>query len=199
VNELKDMFVRKMVVGPQAWGRHNLDNPNAHKGMIWHLFDHHHLPDDAEGWNFRVDESGENRVFCILSRYAPQINPNKFGDMIIDVKHIKDPAKNFAKGTRIPFRVRVNPVTRINDRRVPKKTEEVPDWVAKQFNGIAKCACKVEKVGVQISYKGNQTITHHCVDVIGLLEIEDSELFVALLTKGIGHAKRYGFGLIILG
>lgn len=190
------MYITRLLIDKRTWYRYNLDNPNAHKGMLWHLFAHHNLPYNSGGFVFRVEKRNENFAIFVLSKLDPKSDELKNDRISVDIKMIPDTI--FTNGSRYFFKTRVNPVRFLNGKRVPKDSNDVPDWIAKQMEKAAKCICKVENVGVQVSYKNGQVLTHHSVDVRGLVEIINSNAFIDLLTNGIGRARRYGFGLIAL-
>ena len=189
------MYLTRILIGHQDWHRRRLDNPNAWKGMLWHLFDHYSLPHNSGGYLFRVDKKGEYRIVLVVSGLAPNLKTIVGKDIEIKSKFISDSV--FIRGAKYRFFTRVNPVITRNSRREPYSNKDIPNWISKQMGDAARCCfCKIENVGVQWCLKDNMAIPQHSVDISGLLEVSDPKKFVDLICKGIGKSRRYGFGMI---
>ncbi|TDC60488.1 type I-E CRISPR-associated protein Cas6/Cse3/CasE [Micromonospora sp. KC207] len=121
------------------------------------------------------------------------------------------------KGQRWAFRLTANP-TRTGRRRVDASTTQrfghvTPvqqvEWltsraerngftVARQTDGELNLVTYDRQVRRFMRNRGEKQVTLVMATYDGVLEVEDPELFRGALTRGIGHARAYGCGLLTL-
>lgn len=196
------MWTVRLIVPWRDWLRRGFNNPNAHHGFLWHMFDHHGLPENQGGYVFRSDRSRGGPEFLVASQYEPKTEFSEWVESGIraDVNFIPDDV--FAKGKQFRFVSRLSP--QIRDQKTGKKRpmpqEDVPSWIKHQVRESSICACGVAAVeGAQVCRsRDGSVITNHVVSVRGALEVKDEKLFVKMLVEGIGRGKRFGLGMIVL-
>lgn len=186
---------------------------DAGHGLIWTLFSDD--PNKKRDFLFRETRDGQ---FLIVSQNAPQFDANTWE---IKSKPYKPIIQN---GQRFGFALRVNPTKAIKldgsekSKRVdvlmhakmqkgsvlsPEEREEIGlQWLSQK---LAREGAKLEAnlshilqyTQIKLPYK-NEKATISVIDVEGTLEVTDANLFQKALTKGIGHGKAFGLGLILL-
>lgn len=101
------------------------------------------------------------------------------------------------------FKVKVNPTFRrkADHRRLALFDEQrIIDWVTRKFDAIG---CRVENLSLTAPQKhhfkkSDKQGTVVTVDVSGLLYVRDAEAFKQGVDAGIGPAKGFGHGLLML-
>lgn len=92
-------------------------------------------------------------------------------------------------------------------RDTPRGREEVyREWLARELSrggaaGLVQARLGGFRLKRLLRHDGDrksQTITRPDVRFQGLLEIEDSDAFTALLTRGLGRHRAFGFGMLLL-
>ena len=112
------------------------------------------------------------------------------------------------------FRLRANPTKKIrvdkpdggrklNGRRVPLCTrEELAAWIRRkgEAGGFAvhEDALRILRLGREAFEKKGMRGIHSAVEFEGALEVTDAKQFYETFTSGIGSAKAFGFGLLVL-
>lgn len=135
-------------------------------------------PADEESWKTKpIPETYFNRV-----RYAFQLcaNPTK---------------KTSKQGTD-------GSLTK-NGRRVPlSKREELVEWIKRKAvqGGFAvdEATLRTFSRGREYFNKKSQTGLHSAVEFQGLLAVTDPAQFHETFTRGVGPAKAFGFGLLVI-
>ena len=186
---------------------------DAGHGLIWSLFADD--PDKSRDFLFRETREGQ---YLIVSQNPPQFDAN-----IWEIKS-KPYAPNIQNGQRFGFALRVNPTKAIKveagkpskridvlmhakkqkgEKLSPEEREEIGiEWLAQK---LAREGAKLEKdysqilqyFQVNLSKKGANAVIS-VIDVEGVLEVTDADLFQKALLNGIGHGKAFGLGLILL-
>lgn len=186
---------------------------DAGHGLIWSLFADD--PDKSRDFIFRETREGQ---FLIVSQ-----NPPRFDENIWDIKS-KPYAPNIQNGQRFGFALRANPTKAIKvegsekskridvlmhakkqkgEKLSPEEREEIGlDWLAQK---LAREGAKLEKDYCQIMQysqiklpKKNENATISVIDVEGVIEVTDANIFSNALLRGIGHGKAFGLGLLLL-
>lgn len=111
---------------------------------------------------------------------------------------------NLAKGDLLRFRVRANPtVTREGKRHGLVRHDEQVNWIERQLltNGSALKEVKVLDSGREVFRRRREgaPITLVGTTYEGALQVDDPELLRTAVSRGIGHGRSFGFGLITLG
>jgi CRISPR system Cascade subunit CasE len=146
---------------------------------------------------FRVYEGEENTTVLVFSPEIPQKLP--WGDW--EVKQIPE---HYYDHKKYVFSLRANPTIRkykgkeIKGSRYP--TKDIQDWINRKAerHGFQILNLNINPLGYQISYKGRTPIPHYAVDFDGVLEVTDSAKFKTAALGGVGSAKVFGFGLLLL-
>ena len=187
--------------------------------MLWQLFEPD--PDAERDFLYRREiRHGRPRYF-LLSRRPPV---NSLGLWRIDPpRHF---APRLRTGQRLAFSLRVNPVVTRDGKRhdvvmdhkhrigwkAMKPAERPPlqqviheagsDWLHKR---AGKHGFEIEPELLQVegyhqhqSRRGKRVIRFSTLDFAGLLCVTDPEAFSAMLTRGIGPAKSFGCGLMLI-
>jgi CRISPR system Cascade subunit CasE len=198
-----------------------LDPYGQHQAM-WQLFD---LPSNAArtgtAFLFRHEWHGDLPVFYILSRHIPQ---DREGSWNIQSKPYRP---QLEAGDRLHFKLRVNPVVTRNGKRHDVvmdakqrlrwrelRPEERPSLNALAYEaGTAWLAGRAEKLGFTsvpanlladgyrthvVHSRGRTPICFSTLDLSGMLTVIDSEKFLGTLYSGIGPAKGFGCGLLLV-
>jgi CRISPR-associated protein Cas6/Cse3/CasE subtype I-E len=108
---------------------------------------------------------------------------------------------SIAVGSEFLFTARLNPVVtkRIDEKgkRYPVEQNNLRGWINRKLEDAGMMAEFVYSTeGPRISVKKEHKITLSSVFVTGMCQIKDVSRFKAALTKGIGHSKGLGFGML---
>lgn len=103
------------------------------------------------------------------------------------------------------FTVRFCPVVQSEKGVIPlKKEEEVVHWLLKResFFGVCFHEDSLMKTGsgtLFMSQKGNpKKIRIDYVEMTGVFDVNDSDLFLTMIENGIGRSKGFGLGMFQL-
>lgn len=157
----------------------------------------------------RVDRKEETYRVLILSRSSPA-KPNWCPTDCFGTKPV--PEDYFAR-SRYRFSLLANPTRKIrsdksgertkNGRRVPiTQRKELIEWLQRKaaVGGFDINANSLRTVprGREFFHKANSHGTHTAVEFQGELTVTDPQQFRATVTNGIGTAKAFGFGLLVI-
>jgi len=171
------------------------DNYTWHQAL-WEAFPGR--PDDNRDFLFRVDDKHPwFRVF-LLSAIRPV--PQSWGHW-----QTKQVAETFLNRRQYAFQLKANPtMRRCHDRRrVGICTEAgLRQWMLRKAEQHG-FALDTESLVIgapieEIFTRGQQLGKHISVDFKGYLTVTDRNSFKAAFEKGIGPAKAFGFGLLML-
>ena len=191
-------------------------NPYELHRAIWELF-----PDRAEDirdFLFRVEvlEPNKGARVLMLSQSAP-VQRSEHSQVLA----IRDWAPMFAKGQRLRFRLRANPVKSVADdskgiktgnngkqyakrARVPLIHEEQQQaWLERKLESAAMLEQLVIQREVPLWFSkanGKQRMAGKVQPVLfdGVLEVKEPQALLECLQKGVGPAKSFGCGLLSL-
>lgn len=190
-------------------------NPYDMHRAIWRLFpgeaaESRRTPDQPRrGFLFRVEDHRPGRPAQVLiqsrCRPQPEATLNLIGSREINPQP--------SQGQRLAFILTANPIKTIKDRqtdtkprktrdtcRVPLITEETQrSWLIQRLKDVAE----VEAVAVTphpplYFRKANRGGKILCATFEGLLTVLDPNALVALLENGLGPAKAFGCGLLLV-
>ncbi|MCX5814284.1 MAG: type I-E CRISPR-associated protein Cas6/Cse3/CasE [Proteobacteria bacterium] len=104
-------------------------------------------------------------------------------------------------GSEFLFTARLNPVVtkRIDEKgkRYPVEQNRLRDWINHKLEDAGMIAEFIYSTeGPRISIKKEYKITLSSVFVTGMCQVKDVSRFKTALTKGIGHSKGLGFGML---
>ncbi len=195
--------------GRRALQRRLYDSYDWHKA-VWEAFPGH--ADDQRQFLTRIDQiAGRYRLY-IVSDWEPQ--PPDWWPEPSRTWRVRTIPASFFSHSRYAFQLRANPTRKVvkldasgqptpNGRREPLRTrEELVQWmVRKGAQGgfaVEEATLRIVPSGRQYFRKGSAVGLHSAVDYRGALRVTDAVLFEQSFRKGIGPAKGYGFGLLIL-
>jgi CRISPR system Cascade subunit CasE len=194
----------------------------GHHQAVWQLFD---LPlaiaKTGTAFLFRHEWQGDFPVFYILSRNTPQ---DRVGLWSIQSKRY---APQLEAGDRLHFKLRVNPVVTRDGKRhdvvmdakqrlhwKELRPEERPAlnalayeagsiWLAgraeKHGFTIVPASLRVDGYRTHTLYRlGRAPICFSTLDFSGVLTVIDTDKFLSALYRGIGPAKGFGCGLLLV-
>ena len=189
--------------------------------MIWASFPD--SPDAKRKFLWRIDQiEGAFRLWILTQR-----KPSRPQWCLSDSFALKEITPSFLSHRNYAFDLRANPtkcivqrdadgVRKRQGKRIPLvKHDELSAWLARKGN----VRCKDKETGLDVSggfqiveekpleispmvknhfRKKGQSGYHGGVQFRGTLEVTDSEKFIKTYYSGIGSAKSFGFGLLLL-
>lgn len=188
---LSQAFVHK-----QTAARHRLRDSYAWHRAIWTLFPDR--PDGNRDFLFRLDDRRTEIRLLLLSRRSPVL-PD-WGRW-----NHREVSNGFLDHAAYRFQLKANPVMRRNaDRRRVGIYDEprLRDWIQRKgrdhgFDVAAddlSPAAPMEETFVREGRRGK----HLAVDFSGRLRVTDRDAFRRAFQSGIGPAKAFGFGMLML-
>jgi len=208
-------------LAPERLARAVPANAYAEHQMLWWLFE----DDDMGRFLFRREQRGHWPAFYLLSARPPR---DPAGNWSIQTKEYRPrlaAGQRLAFSLRAnPVRVRrvsddLNDKRRRRDdvvmdakrahpdfRNRPSQAELVqqagPVWLQERTEryGFALEAVQVDGYRQHCVYRGQQgqPIRFSTLDYTGLLRVRDPEVFLQTLLSGVGHAKAFGCGLLLV-
>ena len=161
---------------------------------IWQSFPG--KPDAKRDFLFRVDIIRDTVRVLLLSEHLPQNNE----DYPWQSKSIAD---SFLMHEIYRFQIKANPTfRRSNDRRrIPLyQQDNLHDWFQRKLEAIG-CSLHSIEIGqpqIEEFTKDGKRIRLNSVDASGILEVVERDSFTKGFSQGIGSAKGFGFGLLML-
>lgn len=194
------MYLTKITVAITDLQGHHLFDSYRCKQEIYKSFQ----AKNKRPFLFDIKEQKERVVILVLSYDAPKVG--SFG-----VWETKQLPASFYDGGRYIFEVTANPTVKrvLHDERGNRKRQgkregllpsEYEKWIQKKMEGIgcSVSSLRIEGLGKRVcSHKGRLS-THDVARFSGILEVQDADKFRSLAPEGIGSAKSFGFGLLLL-
>ncbi len=172
---------------------------------IWEAFPGR--PDAQRDFLFRIDARTRAYRILLLSAVMPTDTP-------LLKWQSKEVAPGFLGHVRYRFQLKANPTFRRNKdkRRIALyKEEDLHEWLADKLKGAGALLEEPVAIGAPVDeflnderfMQGRKPTTRHdpkhvSVDFEGVLRVQDSAAFTAAFYKGIGSAKGFGYGLLML-
>lgn len=172
----------------------NISNPyNAHKAL-WKTFPGREK--DNRDFLYRMDKKEDVYIVIMLSESKPEATID------LDLIRIVEPQIVFKKEKPYRFSLRANPVKRLSEQRVrvPLVGEEnLNIWLSKKLTGVAKLFDVTTVSRANLNFcKGDNWGKITTVDFEGVIQCEDPQNLLNLVRSGIGPAKAFGCGLLLL-
>ena len=199
------MYLTRIQVGTDEALHAGLTDAYAWHQGLWAAFPGR----DGESRDFlnRVDQKGGAIQALLLSPEPPVVRP--WGEW-----ENREVAPGFLDHDEYLFSLRANPtvkrvvrddggIRRKNGRRTRIcSTEALRAWLVHKAseNGFSTCDDRLS-IGTpvdQTSWRKRRQVIHSRVDYQGVLQVTDRERFRAAHRQGIGPAKAFGFGLLLL-
>lgn len=190
-------------------------NPYDFHRQLWRMFPgepketRNSNEETRQGFLFRVEENPTGRPACFLvqSRMPPK---STAGLMVVGIREFHPQPVN---GQRLGFLLTANPIKTITDAQreaKPGKVSEkcrVPlireadqrDWLARKLADAAEIAdASLLPHAPMYFRKGNRPGKLATVTFSGVLTVLHSERLTELLENGVGPAKGFGCGLLLV-
>jgi CRISPR system Cascade subunit CasE len=190
-------------------------NPYDLHRQLWRLFPgearevRSNGEEERQGFLFRVEERQPGRPARMLvqSRRTPEAAS---GLELIGTREFHPQP---ATGLRLSFLLTANPVKTITDGqrdtklgkrsekcRVPLiREEDQRDWLARKLAGAAMIEAATVLSHPPLHFrKGNRGGKLVSVTFEGVLRVEEPAMLTAMLENGVGHAKAFGCGLLLV-
>jgi len=158
----------------------------------------------------RLDQRREGFRLLIVSPIEPA-RPEWCPPDAWQTKPIPD---TYFTRTRYAFQLCANPTKKVskerpdgsltkNGRRVPLgKREELVEWIKRKGDHggftVDEATLRTFSRGREYFEKNGQPGLHSAVEFQGVLEVTDLAKFHGIFTRGIGSAKAFGFGLLVI-
>ena len=182
-----------------TWGwalKQGLGNPYKLHQWIWNALPD--APNAARDFLFRSDVVGDILRILLLSARPPVSQ----GNITWKTTEI---SSTFLGHGAYRFRLRANPTFRRtkDHRRLAIFTDpELREWFVRK---IEAAGCEVREIELSAPRKllfrkggGNTPGTIYAVDASGVLTVHNEDAFRSAFNAGIGSAKAFGFGLLML-
>ena len=181
-------------------------NPYHWHRDLWKLFD---APDEKRSFLFQLEQTSPSRSQLImLSALEP--TPTETDIRVLQKKGFD---YRLCSNQKLGFRLCANPVKTIKDERkrlnnknqikscrVPLiKEEQQIEWLEKRINPVAKLHETIIQGKNNIHFRKNGRAGKIAqVTYEGLLEVTNADGFIQLIQNGIGPAKAFGCGLMLV-
>lgn len=204
------MFLSRVEV---AWPKAR--NPYDLHRAVWGLFPgeprepRRAFEQDRQGFLFRVEASkpGQAARLLVQSRRAPLAIAEHAS--VLGVREL-DPQP--IAGQRLAFLLTANPIKTIVDQegrqyengkpkkcRVPLiREQEQRDWLARKLDGVAQIEAMSLQMHPPLYFRKNGAGKIVLVTFEGIVTVKQPELLRMLLANGIGPAKGFGCGLLLV-
>lgn len=191
-------------------------NPYDIHCALWRLFPGQgpggrtNAEEKRTGFLFRIEENRPGRGATIIMQSA---NPPQRGSEGASVARLSTPFEPSLKpGDRLRFLLTANPVKTITDEtgrtnakgeakkcRVPLiREEEQRAWLVRKLNGAAELKTLELRTERPLYFRKKVTGKIVSVTFSGILRVTQGNAFVSLLKNGIGPAKAFGCGLMLV-
>ncbi|MDF7807594.1 type I-E CRISPR-associated protein Cas6/Cse3/CasE [Pontiellaceae bacterium B12219] len=195
-------YLSRIVVDRSTAAKRHLMHSYAWHQALWHAF-----PDANERiFLFRVEEKPSGFLLYLLSETEP--DAQAWGNW-----QTKKISEAFLESSVYRFQLCANPTRRyVNDgngnrfekskRFVVADPEELKSWMLKKAEqggfSIDIASLQISPPLNQYFYKNGKRGNHKRVEFEGVLSVNDREVFKQTFNRGIGSAKAFGFGLLVL-
>lgn len=209
-------WLTQLHVDPATAARRGLRDGYAWHQLAWRCFPGR--PDAARDFLTRLDESPQGFRLLIVSP-RPPTRPDWCAETDWQSREIPP---DYFQRTRYAFQLRVNPTRKVidpakprvvrpdgrldrnrNSRRVPlRQPADLVVWLERKAatGGFAVDAATLRVVpeGQNHFTRGRQHAVHASVEFRGVLDVTDPAKFHQTFTTGLGSAKAFGFGLLVI-
>lgn len=199
------IYLTRVLTNNVEAAKYKLSDSYGWHQELWKIFPD--LPDGSpRDFLHRVDFSGDSIIVWIIAPRKPI--PPSWG-----IWETKEVANSFLTHDKYEFSLRANPtvkkVVRLDDgtrkkngrRTAISSIDELKQWLISQKApeaGISINWCNCEPPVKEVFLCREKFGTHTRVDFSGVLTVADREKFTHAYLNGIGPAKAFGFGLLLL-
>ena len=161
---------------------------------IWKSFPND--PDRKRDFLFRVDVQERQVRILLLSEDVPAA----IESWAWESKRVSD---EFLNQSAYRFQVRVNPTFRraSDHKRIALyKESDIREWLKRKMSAIGAelVSAEVDQPRDELFVKDGKRGKHVSVDVRGVISVKNLDLFCQGFLNGIGSAKGFGYGLLML-
>lgn len=196
-------FLSQVWIGKDEAARYRLYDCYAWHKAVWQAFPD--MDQQLRSFLFRVDDKQERFRVLLLSQTCP-VAP-KWGEW-----QTKEISSSFLSHEYYLFQLRANPTVKkavlLEEGRKKKNGQRVgiydeaalQDWLCRKAlsSGIEVLEVLVGPNSTQYFMRNGQRGKHNSVDFQGLLRVQERDKFTQAFLQGIGSAKTFGFGLLML-
>ncbi|MFQ5673204.1 MAG: type I-E CRISPR-associated protein Cas6/Cse3/CasE, partial [Nitrospinales bacterium] len=187
------MYLSKLVLD-----RRKASNPYQIHRLLWRAFPG--MPDENRPFLFRVNwgQAGSPLQILMQSRIQPA-QPDESSCRLLAQKPVE---LNLRKGQVLRFALCANPIKFLKEERcrVPLiDDQQILDWLKRKLDSA------VETLDAQLEGRKNLFFRRNgqagkivTVNLSGVLRVRDNEGLLRLIERGIGPAKSFGCGLMLL-
>ncbi|NWH06833.1 type I-E CRISPR-associated protein Cas6/Cse3/CasE [Desulfobacter latus] len=189
-------FLSQLFINKTDAARRRISDSYAWHQVIWKSF--MNCDGKPRSFLFRIDDAGTRFRLLLLSKTKP--SSDNFGNW-----QIKTVSPDFLGHQCYRFQIKANPTMRraSDRRRIGIYSEnKLREWIEKKAE---KNGFKIEPNSLIIGtpmdevFVRNRTRGKHVsVDFQGALNVFDLEVFRTAFEKGIGSAKSFGYGMLML-
>ncbi|MBT8339580.1 MAG: type I-E CRISPR-associated protein Cas6/Cse3/CasE [Desulfatitalea sp.] len=189
-------YLSQFIVTQKATRDFKLWDSYAWHRTIWNLFPG--MEDENRDFLFRVDAFHTHTRLLLLSPSPPRLPEWGAGR----TKQIRD---NFLHHGTYRFQVKANPTRRLKESRKRiglRADEDLRKWLTRKGE-IAGFAVSPSRLSIQppmdayFTREGKKG-KHISVDFSGILKVTDRHRFQDAFYTGIGTAKAFGYGMLML-
>lgn len=203
-------WLARMLIEPElaAQRRLQLTDGYAWHQVAWQAFPG--LNDQPRPFLSRLDSAPDGYTLLLLSKACRPERPDWCPEECWAVKFI---ARSFLQHRYYRFDVRANPTRKVvkldangqrtkNGRRKPlTRLDEQTDWLQRKATESGFAIVEAPEIGFcqdQVFRKRSEHGVHTGVRFRGALEVTDPAQFEETFYKGMGSAKGFGFGMLLL-
>jgi len=217
-------FSRVSLTGATREGRRRLHQlrtePYRQHQALWQLFD---CPEgESQPFLFRkvLDDAGDALRFLLVSRerpgekegwrveskpYQPLLNVDRRYHFSTRLNPTRTEKTDDGRGKRQDYVIsRLHQLDARKDERPAVRRrvvqEELPKWLDERAvrHGFVVEHCVVERYEYVTTHGKGRVMTFSMADFAGVLQVTDPGPFERVLLSGLGHAKAFGCGLLLL-
>ena len=189
------LFLSQIRLDKITAARHHLSDAYAWHSAVWQCFPDR--PDKERNFLFRCDEQPTG--FCLLILSPSRPSPPVWGRM-----ETREVSQTFLEHPVYQFQLKANPTMRrkSDGRRLGiYQTDQLKAWMDKKAhnNGFAIIS-SLDIAGPvdAVFFRNGKLGKHTWADFKGVLEVRNPNLFKTSFTVGIGSAKSFGYGMLML-
>ncbi len=190
------MYLTRITLGKSRAARLKLGDAYAWHQKLWEAFPGR--DGERRDFLFRIDDAGRDFRVFLLSESKPL--PPDWGCW-----ELKEIATSFLEHGTYRFQLRANPTMRRNQdrRRIGVYQEnKLGEWIERKAEQhgfeLQKSSLFIGGPIDEFFRKKGRRGKHVSVDFQGILSVSDHKEFKETFRNGIGSAKAFGFGLLML-
>jgi CRISPR system Cascade subunit CasE len=162
------------------------------------------VEEDTRPFLFDIRSKSDQTQVLVLSEKAPRVLP--FGTW-----QTKSVSPDFYAGTRYVFEVTANPTMKqalLDDqgtkkrqgKRIGLQPARYEEWLRRKLEdaGCSVVAAVTENLGLRVCQRKGVLVSHSAARFKGVLSVKDPLKFREVAVKGIGTARGFGFGMLLL-